>query len=502
MQVLRLYKNNDMKKVISIFLLIAGISLSSNIWGHSILAFPTAQGFGKYATGGRGGKVVEVTTLHDSVDGSLRWALRQYPGEPLTVVFRVGGIITLGSDIRCKRDDFTIAGQTAPGSGILIRGAKLNFGGSTNLVIRNIRVRIGLKDDAHFIAGGSMGIENASNVIIDHCCFGWSAEENVTMYDNHFTTVQWCILHEGLYNAGHHKGSRSYGAQWGGSPATYCHNLLAHNHNRSARLNGANNPHQDRKVLLEYINNVNYNWGKQNSCYGGENEAGPNSQHECNFIGNYYKPGPGTPTSGNYFIELSAPRNKYTMTGPSKWYFSGNKMVDDKRATSNNWEAIHNNTGYSIDSLKSETLLYPTSFYPETNSYNYNDYKTTPESADAAYLSVLAKVGTINRDVVEKRVVDEVAKGIAKYSASLGVPGYIDSPADAEDWPVYKSGTPVTDADHDGIDDAWELKHGLDPKNPKDGNAVVSKDGYTALEVYLCSLMGETIPITKGIVKK
>ena len=152
--------------------------------------------------------------------------------------------------------------------------------------------------------------------------------------------------------------------------------------------------------------------------------------------------------------------------------------------------------------MKSETLLYPTSFYPETNSYNYNDYKTTPESADAAYLSVLAKVGTINRDVVEKRVVNEVAKGIAKYSASLGVPGYIDSPADAEDWPVYKSGTPVKDADHDGIDDAWELKHGLDPKNPKDGNAVVSKDGYTALEVYLCSLMGETIPITKGIVKK
>lgn len=453
-------------------------------------AFPSAEGFGKYASGGRGGSVVEVTTLDDSGPGSLRWALTEAGRENATIVFRVSGIITLQKDIRAKLHNVTIAGQTAPGQGILYRGGKLNLGGSRNVIMRNVRGRIGLRDDKDFIKGGSIGIENADTIIIDHCCFGWSGEENMTVYDNHFTTVQWCIVHEGLYNAGHQKGNRSYGCQWGGSPATFHHNLLAHNYNRSARLNGASNPSQDRNVFMEYTNNVNYNWGKPNSCYGGENEAGPGSTHECNFMGNYYKPGPGTP-EGSCFVQLSQARKGKTLTGPSLWYFSDNVMEGNRNATRRNWTAVDNQTGFDVALLESPRLLSPSACYPEQNVFDYADYQTPIERARRAYRHVLEKAGTIHRDAVEQRIVEEVRSGTASYQGSLGRLGFIDSPADADGWPVYPYATPVTDEDHDGMDDAWEQAHGLDPANSDDRNHTFGPGTYTALELYLNSLMGE-----------
>lgn len=464
----------------------------TDVKGHT-LAFPTAEGFGKYATGGRGGTVVEVTNLDDSGTGSFRWALTENGSKNIIVVFRVSGLISLQSDIRATLTNVTIAGQTAPGDGILYRGGKLNLGGSKNIIIRNLRGRIGLRGDTAFIAGGSIGIENGENIMIDHCCFGWSGEENMTIYDDHFMTVQWCIIHEGLYDAGHAKGSRSYGSQWGGSPASYHHNLLAHNYNRSPRINGANGKTltQDKRVFLEYFNNVNYNWGKVNSCYGGENEAGNGSKHECDFINNYYKNGPSSP-SGSYFMELSGARTGYTMAGPSRWFFSGNVMTGNSAATSNNWSAIHNNTGYTVEQLKSDTMIVPTEFFPLAYSYDYNDYKTSYETAEEAYASVLAKSGTMNRDTVERRIVRETKEGKAQYVASMGKYGFIDSPADAEDWPSYAAATASADTDHDGMPDDWEKAHGLDP-NTIDGSKVVSSKGYTALDVYLDELMGEKI---------
>ena len=413
--------------------------------------------------------MVEVTNLNDSGEGSLRWALTEAGREHATIVFRVNGIITLEKDIRAKLYHVTIAGQTAPGDGILYRGGKLNLGGSKNVIMRNLRGRIGLRGDKDFIKGGSIGIENADTIIIDHCCFGWSGEENMTIYDNHFTTVQWCIVHEGLYNAGHQKGNRSYACQWGGSPASFHHNLLAHNYNRSARLNGATatNHNQDRNVFMEYQNNVNYNWGKPNSCYGGENEAGEGSTHECNFVGNYYKPGPATPAN-SYFMQLSKARKGKTLTGPSLWFFSGNKMEGNKAVTRDNWLAVDNQTGFELKDMQSSKTVYPSKFHPASNAFDYDVYKTPVESADKAYKRVLAKAG-----------------------GTQGSAGFIDSPADAEGWPVYAQVAPVVDNDHDGMDDAWELKNGLDPNNPDDRNKVLSKEGYTALEVYLNALMSE-----------
>ena len=478
-----------MNKLFLLFLTtLLSVSVSSQ--SQPLKAFPTAEGFGKFASGGRGGKVVEVTNLNDSGEGSLRWALTEAGREHATIVFRVSGIITLEKDIRAKLYHVTIAGQTAPGDGILYRGGKLNLGGSKNVIMRNLRGRIGLRGDKDFIKGGSIGIENADTIIIDHCCFGWSGEENMTIYDNHFTTVQWCIVHEGLYNAGHQKGNRSYACQWGGSPASFHHNLLAHNFNRSARLNGATNHNQDRNVFMEYQNNVNYNWGKPNSCYGGENEAGEGSTHECNFVGNYYKPGPATPAN-SYFMQLSKARKGKTLTGPSLWFFSGNKMEGNKAVTKDNWLAVDNQTGFELKDMQSSKTVYPSKFHPASNAFDYDVYKTPVESADKAYKRVLAKAGTVRRDAVERRVVDEVKNGMARYRGTQGSAGFIDSPADAEGWPVYAQVAPVVDNDHDGMDDAWELKNGLDPNNPDDRNKVFSKEGYTALEVYLNALMSE-----------
>ena len=490
---------------------------------NKLLAFPTARGFGKYVSGGRGCKVVEVTNLEDDPknpsEGSLRWALTVAGKENATIVFRVSGVIKIQPnaqkvrDLRANLKNVTIAGQTAPGEGILIRGGKMNFGGSDNLIIRNLRFRIGDIDeadlakptDSRFIKGAGFGLENAKNVIIDHCCFGWSGEENMTMYDNHFTTVQWCIVHEGLYDAGHQKGNRSYANQWGGSPATYHHNLLAHNYNRSSRLNGASSTTEDRNVFMEYFNNVNYNWGKKNSCYGGENEAGTYSSHECNFVGNYYKPGPSTP-GGSYFMELSAARSGKTLNpNPSRWYFADNVMEGSSSATNDNWSAIHNNTSYTVAGMKSETLVYPSAEVTRLDKCKFDDYdlyRTPTESAEEAYEHVLAKAGTINRDQTEQRVVNEVRNKQAQYKGTtLNKAGFIDSPDDAEGWPTYASATPVVDNDHDGMADDWELAHGFNPADAEDGKLVVSAEGYTALEVYLNSLMGEKIDFTPTAIR-
>lgn len=474
------------------------------------LAFPTAEGFGAYASGGRGGKVVEVTNLEDdangTIEGSFRWALKQHEGEPITVVFRVSGVIDLKAQLRCKRNNYTIAGQTAPGDGICLKGNKVNFGGSNNFIIRHLRFRIGimLKADGTPDASGngSIGIENASNFIVDHCTFGWSGEENMTVYDNHYSTIQWCIVHEGLYVSGHNKGARSYATQWGGSPATYHHNLIAHHVSRSVRFNGASNISGDRNVLLDYVNNVNYNWASSGACYGGEREVN-GATHECNFVNNYYKRGPAT--SGTTFIAPSRNRSGKTSVGPSIWYLSGNKMVESdgtiiNNVTNDNWAGIRNNSGYTIDEIKSLSPIVIEDKYQLKNV----------DSADDAYLAVLENAGAFPRDAVDLRIIDETRNGIASgkgtketyFRNGVETPnpyynvekGIIDEPDAVGGYPVYNTNEVPIDSDHDGMPDAWEIEKGLDPNDATDGNKLTTS-GYTALEVYLNGLVGEEIPL-------
>jgi pectate lyase len=479
------------------FLVLVCISVLSTGMQAQTKAFPTAEGFGQNATGGRGGKVVEVTNLEDDPttkpEGSLRWALEQYPGQPITIVFRVSGIINLAGakvgELRCKRDNWTIAGQTAPGDGICIMGNKVNFGGSTNLVIRHLRFRIGTMVDPttgepDASGKGSIGIENASNWIMDHCTFGWSGEENTTIYDNINTTVQWCIVHEGLYQSGHLKGNRGYGCQWGGQNATFHHNLLAHNHNRASRLNGARS--NDVNVLIDYVNNVNYNWGKENSCYGSDIERVSN---HTNFVGNYYKPGPARPgTSRSYFTHVTRSSNQ-TAGAVAKWYMSGNYMEGTANAVQNtdNYLGLRM-TEYSA-AIRADSASYISATpFPIA-------YPVTTETAQEAYESVLAGSGAFPRDAVDIRIVNEVRTGTASGSGVFGAnKGIIDSPDAVGGYPVYVTGTVPADSDHDGMPDAWETANGLNPNDPADGN-FYTESGYTVLEVYLNSLVGENIPL-------
>ena len=469
-----------------------------------LTAFPTAEGFGKYATGGRGGKVVTVTTLDDSGEGSLRWAFAQYPDEPLTIVFAVSGEIQLKSALSIKRADWTLAGQTAPGEGIVLSHNKVNFGGSQNFIVRNMRFRSGATDTGgNVLTDQACGVENCSNFIFDHCNFGWSVEENMNTQDSHFLTVQYSIVHEGLYNAGHPKGVRGYGTQWGGSPATYHHNLLAHNNSRSPRFNGARG--DDYVVFMEYINNVNYNFGS-GGAYGGENTAdivkynGKNSAHECNFINNYYKPGKASRSAGkNLFFTSSYARSGATSWAPSKWYVNGNVMSDDANATADNWKAVGVET-YSLDDIRADERIVTETPY---NKYsidggrgNYDPAKYMMygfATAEEAFDDVVNHAGTVNRDKVEQRIAQEVADGTCLYGGSLGAgKGIIDTENDVEGFYAYTTDYAVpADTDGDGMPDAWETAHGLNPATA-DQNTL-NRDGYTALEVYLNSLMGETM---------
>lgn len=476
------------------------------------LAFPTAEGFGKYASGGRGGAVVEVTNLTDDqnnpAEGSLRWALKQYKGQPLTVVFRVSGIIDLkGKDLRNTRSNITIAGQTAPGDGICIKGGCVNLGGSRNLIIRHIRSRVGVlndtvykpksADDANFIAGAALNIENGGNFIIDHCSFGWSAEENVGWYDNDHTTVQWCMFEEGLYNAGHSKGNRSYGAVLGGKTATYHHNLLAHNYNRSPRFGATTK--NDKTMLLDFVNNVNYNYGKSNACYGGDNRQGDEGLFQLNFVNNYYKPGPAYKgTNKSIFIAASYcnPSQGSQGTSYGKWHLSGNYMEGE----------YAQNNGYNTDNYKGfDISAYLTNVPGITKADMMSDhidvgeYAVKTESAAEAFESVLKNVGAFPRDTVDRRIINETATGTAVAYGSCNngrALGIIDKPSDSGGYPVLKTYNKITDADHDGMDDAWEKANGFDPTNPDDRN-IVLPDGYTVLEAYLNSLCGEYISLGK-----
>ena len=476
--------------------------LCSVISFATLRAFPGAEGFGKYTSGGRGGKVVYVTTLADDANGetvgSLRWAVKQYPDKPLTVCFAVTGEIRLVKDLRIGRKNYTIAGQTAPGVGIVITHNKVNFGNSENFIVRNIRFRVGNEDaNGNFLNANAVGAENCANFIFDHCDFGWSSEENMNSFDSHFFTIQYCIVHEGLYNAGNPKGKRGYGCQWGGSPATYHHNLLTNNLKRSCRFNGARN--NDNVVYIDYINNVVYNYeGGSNGCYGGECNSkiseynGKNAAHEVNFINNYYKPTSNTKSERNFFQSDYA-RDGATSWTPSQWYVSGNIMEGSESITNDNWQGVKVLT-YTKEQVRVDTLIRPKLNYYNWVSedsvqgrYNFKRLAYAAgefETAQEAFETVLDTVGAFPRDSVELRLIHEVRTGTLTYTGSKeGKKGWIDSPSDAEGFFAYEAAEPLTDTDQDGMPDEWELSNGCDPL-VADNNAL-HETGYTMLEAYL-----------------
>lgn len=458
-------------------------------------AFPSAEGYGKWATGGRGGQIVEVTTVEDdgvgNLVGSFRWALKQHSGQPITIVFRVSGIIDLkGIELRSKRNNITIAGQTAPGDGICIKGESINFGGSYNMIIRNLRFRTGAYTPAGVaINAASFILENGGNFIIDHCSMSWSSEELCDIADDINLTTQWCIFAEGLYNSVNGKGARGYGPVIAGQNATYHHNLLASNVSRSPRFGVTTDV--TRYVLIDYVNNVNYNFGKSTACYGGENEKGKFGTEKINFVNNYYKQGPAYPNTRT--AKFVAPSYEIGLqdTFYTKWHLSGNFIEGETNMNLN----TNNYNGVDISEYK-ENLPACTIENLMSNRHAIT-YPVNTESASDAFFSVLAKSGAFPRDTVDRRIINEAKTGLSTAVSSFNarnISGIIDKPEDVGGWPAYNTYNTVTDNDRDGMDDAWETANGLNPADAADRNKV-TLSGYTALEVYLNSLMGETIDL-------
>lgn len=467
-------------------------------------AFPGAEGHGRYTTGGRGGAVYHVTNLNDSGTGSLRWALGKSGTK--TIVFDVSGTIHLQSDLKTGKDNLTIAGQTSPG-GICIADYPVVIN-SNNVIIRFLRFRPG---DVNGSEPDGLGGTDKKNIMIDHCSVSWSVDEGLSVYGMENSTVQWCIVSEALRNSIHGKGQHGYGGNWGGKRASYHHNLIAHCESRVPRL-GPRYTTQSEE-LVDIRNNVFYNW-RGNGCYGGEAQ-------KINIVNNYYKPGPATryktseTSEIRYRIASIGVRTteyvtKYKEYAPTlhiwgKYFIDGNTVDGNEEVSNDNWTkgVYAQQTGKDVDGLWTQTTR-DTIRLNEPLEMGY----VTTHTAEKAYEKVLAYAGcSLYRDAVDERAVSDTRNNTATYrgvtDSDSGYPGYINTPSDTKpagataDWTAWPElpadeSVDLTDSDNDGIPDAWETAHGLDPNDSADGKQV-NAEGYTHLEVYLNSLVEEII---------
>ncbi|SDG93093.1 pectate lyase family protein [Winogradskyella thalassocola] len=407
------------------------------------LAFPTAEGFGKFTTGGRGGFIYKVTNLNDEGDGSLRKGILKKG--PRIIVFEISGTIELKSKLDINRGDLSILGQTAPNNGITIKGYPVTIK-SDNVILRYLRFRMG---DINNIEGDALGCRNTENVIIDHCSISWGTDENASFYDNKNFTLQWCIISEALNRSVHKKGAHGYGGIWGGVRASFHHNLLVSNNSRNPRFSGSKTTENSVNEFVDFRNNVIYNWG-ENSIYGGEKGV-------YNLINNYFKSGPATTSSKlNRIVSPSEPYGKF--------YVDGNFVYNDKDVTQNNW-----NGGVQCENPELTKLNQPINISDNINTSNANE----------AYLAVLNHVGlSIKRDAVDKRVLKSVVEGSVTYKQ-----GIIDSQENVGGWPILRTKKAGKDTDNDGIPNKWERKLKLDCK-VEDAHLSTLDKNYSNIEIY------------------
>jgi pectate lyase len=416
--------------------------MASTVCAQDLPAFPGAEGYGTKTSGGRGGKVIAVTNLNDSGPGSLQAACDAQ--ERRLVIFKVAG--TIDGDIRIRNDHITIAGQTAPGDGITIKG---DLGiGANDVVIRYIRVRTDHEGDA---VGGRYN----KRIILDHVSTSWSSDEVLSLYHNEDVTIQWCMITEACAKA---DGSHRFGGIWGNNRGTYHHNLIAHNDSRNPRwASGCG--------YNDYRNNVLYNWGYQ-SCYGaeaqqrGDRRKPPIEFSTINIVANYYKPGPAT--RGNVRDRIANPSSRGSGDYGS-WHLAENYIDLSPEVTADNWAGLDGNSF--------KKLAEPWEAMP-----------IHQQSPQDAYLAVLDHAGCSlpRRDSIDARIIEEVRNGTAMH----GKNGIIDRPDDAGGWPELKSGSAPADTDNDGMPDEWEMKYGLDANKADDNSSDNDGDGYTNVEEY------------------
>ena len=411
--------------------------------GGGPLAFPGAEGYGAYARGGRGGKVLFVTNLNDSGPGSLREAIETKG--PRTVIFRVGGLIeTKGLSVR--EPYLTIAGQTAPGEGICIRktiksGDVFDLSETHDVIIRFIRLRAGNNTAEGTSAtspnrGDSFRVYDSENFIVDHCSCSWgnpetmSASGSVDRY-----SVQWCIISEGNNQQRH-----AFATILGGNRSSWHHNLFAHMFSRVPRWG-------DITVQCDFRNNVIYDWG--HTCGYGD-------MRTLNYVNNYVRKGPSTTQRPPYFI--IDPK----VVLPASLYLNGNIMAGVAEVTRDNWK------GVAGDRIWQSSAPFPA---PSVRT----------QSAEDAFALVLKSAGATlpRRDSVDERVVNDARNGTGRI---------INDETEVGGWPAYASGEPPQGSALDGIPDAWKKAHGLSLNDPNVANTL-NADGYTQLEVYLNSLV-------------
>ncbi|WP_299819708.1 pectate lyase [uncultured Pontibacter sp.] len=416
------------------------------------LAFPGAEGFGKYTTGGRGGQVVYVTNLNDDGEGSLRDAIQKKG--PRTIVFAVSGTIALERPLDINNGDITIAGQTAPGDGITIRNYPVSIK-ADNVILRYLRFRMGNTTGQQADALGAN--KGNSNIIVDHCSMSWATDECASFYRGKNFTLQWSIISESLNSSVHEKGDHGYGGIWGGEGASFHHNLLASHNSRNPRFSGSKTTPNSEEELVDFRNNVIFNW-KSNSIYGGE-------KGKYNIVDNYFKAGPATSKSRRN--RIANPWQPY-----GKFYVAGNYVDGFPEITQDNWAG-----GVQCDhpdSTKAATM-FTVEAIPSHN-------------AQQAYEQVLANAGASHkRDAVDTRIISEVRSGNPTNGKNKN--GIIDSQEDVGGWPELKSEVALKDSDKDGMPDAWEAKYKLSPNSAEDAAKYTLDKQYTNIEVYLNSLV-------------
>ncbi len=467
-----------MKYIFSISIVLLAL-FSENGFAQNVPAFPGAEGFGKYTTGGRGGRVIYVTILEDNnLPGSLRYAINQLGAR--IVLFKVSGTIQLTSMLKITNGDITIAGQTAPGDGITLRDYPV-YVGADNVILRFLRFRMG--DETEQQNDAIWGREQ-KNIIIDHCSMSWSTDECASFYDNENFTLQWSIVAESLRNSIHEKGEHGYGGIWGGQKASFHHNLLAHNDSRNPRFCGSRYSNEAESELVDFRNNVIYNWSG-NSTYAGEGGS-------YNMVNNYYKAGPATPSKKNArILEAYADNggNEQAAGIFGTFFMNGNVTTESSVVSDDNWEGVILNStfstyasGITIEDIKSTT--------------EFETGEVTTHSADVAFEKIVAYCGaSLVRDSVDLRIINDVNTGKATITdgGNGSTNGLIDRQSAVGGWPVLKSEDAPVDTDEDGMPDAWESANGLSPADNSDAQLKTVDSKYPNIEVYLNSLVGEIV---------
>ncbi|MCE5184860.1 MAG: hypothetical protein LLF76_01900 [Planctomycetaceae bacterium] len=437
-----------------------------DVWRFRVhhLAFPAAQGYGRFALGGRGGRVLHVTNLNDSGPGSLREAVEA--AGPRTIVFDVSGLITLKSKLGFGQGNefLTIAGQTAPGKGICIRNYTFGGMGARDTIVRYVRLRLG---DLAGVTMDGMGLAGSDHCIIDHCSISWTIDEAFSSRGAKNITFQRNLIAEALNVAGHSHYSEGtahgYAGSISGDIGSFHHNLLAHNSGRNWSLAGGVDQANRHAGRLDIRNNVVYNW---------RNRTTDGGARQVNFVGNYYKPGPASQK-----MTYLNPQFENPAFGPQQYYVEGNILegVAGPEGPAGPFKGVKVQGSQPAPVMVAQLFFEP---YVHTHA------------AKEAFENVLADVGCNlpALDDHDKRVIQEVRGGKTSCTGSKsGFAGLPDSQADVGGWEDYPEIHRAADwdTDGDGMPNAWETQYGFDSADPADGAADLDKDGYTNLEEYL-----------------